>query len=139
VKRTFAALVIATSLIAGGCTVTQTFESVGSPKLVNSPQPTAPSSEAKRTPLPEQSATPNADAEALAANACAGTSYSGCVDSFVLAMGYWPGELVAICEYGDDQGDIVWVDTGNEADADAYCSADGLIAPSEVFNVAWLP
>ncbi len=68
---------------------------------------------------------------------CAGTTYGGCRESLTLAADVFSGEIVAVCEYPDGTGDVILLET--EADAEAACSADGLIAGSRVVKVLELP
>lgn len=77
------------------------------------------------------------DQASFAQEACAGSSYTGCESGLQLAMDVVPGTLVAICEYEDDQGDVVFLDDASEAES--RCSADGLNVPSRVFDVVMLP
>jgi hypothetical protein len=93
-------------------------------------QPTA-------TPRPTPEPARAADPATFAREACAGSSYSNCEDSLTFAMEILPGTLVAICEYEDDQGDVVFLD--GAAEAESRCSGDGLIVPSSVFDVLTLP
>jgi hypothetical protein len=73
----------------------------------------------------------------LVEKACAGTSYSRCVASLTLAVSAFPGSVVAICEYGAGEGDVVTVDE-NET-AEAACSSNGLIVPSAVHTTVKIP
>ena len=65
---------------------------------------------------------------------CVG-AYSGCLSGLDLFVS--SGDLIAVCDYGNDQGDIVKID--NKADAEAMCSADGTISPSKVLRVVQVP
>jgi hypothetical protein len=89
-----------------------------------------------------QSVTPSLtpDTAATVARLCAPPAYSTCASGaalFVEAMS--PGTLLAVCNYGNGTGDVVVIDSGKEADADAKCSGDGLISPSQVVRVVRLP
>jgi len=54
------------------------------------------------------------------------------------ALGFFgSGSLVAVCEYEDDQGDVVLLD--REEDAEDACSGGGMIAASRVATVVQLP
>ncbi len=103
-----------------------------SPRPTRVASPTATASSSSPTP-------PAADALAFAQRVCVGTTYQRCADSMLTAAQSLSGELVAICEYADSQGDVVWLDSGNGADAEAECSGGGLIFPSRVFAVVRLP
>ncbi len=82
---------------------------------------------------------PPADTEAaaVAARACADAQYERCVQSVLTAIDTVPGSLVAICDYEDGQGDVVFIDA--ESEAEDACSGDGLISPSRVVAVVQLP
>ena len=81
--------------------------------------------------------TPPAAASDFARQSCAGTTYSRCVRNIQLVMETVPGSLVAICEYGGGEGDIVLLET--RGDAEGMCSGDGLTTPSRVFDTIQLP
>jgi hypothetical protein len=62
----------------------------------------------------------------------------GCQESFNLLNDLDVSrELAAVCEYGGGTGDVVLLD--RLEDAEAECSADGLIAPSRVVAAGRLP
>ena len=66
------------------------------------------------------------------------TTYGNCVESMHDALGFFgSGSLVAVCEYEDDQGDVVLLD--REEDAEDACSGGGMIAASRVATVVQLP
>jgi hypothetical protein len=80
------------------------------------------------------------DTAAIVATLCASPAYAGCSSGaalFVEAMD--PGTFLAVCDYGDGTGDVVVIDSGTEADAEAQCSGGGLISPSKVVRVVRLP
>ena len=64
---------------------------------------------------------------------CVG-AYGGCLSGLQYLSS---GDLIAVCDYGNDQGDIVWID--KKSDAEAMCSADGTISPSKVLRVVQVP
>ena len=108
----------------------------------------SPSARPTRSPSPSLAATtPSAapsggdgtaeDVTSFARRVCSGTRYDGCVEDIVLVSEQVPGSLVAICEYGEGLGEIVLIDS--EGEAEEECSAGGLIAPSEVFDVVEVP
>jgi hypothetical protein len=80
---------------------------------------------------------PSGDSFADVAAACANTTYARCLEGIQLMIEQAPGSLVAVCEYGDATGDIVLLE--RREDAEAECSADGLISPSRVVAVLQLP
>ena len=83
------------------------------------------------TPVPRVTQGPQS-----AADLCAGSAYSRCVDSVTTATGAgW--KLFAICEYPSGEGDIVLLDDPEEAET--ACSADGYIDVYNVFDVIELP
>lgn len=88
------------------------------------------------TPSGGPSATP-ADLHELADIMCADTTYQNCSHSVRSAAAFGSGALVALCEYGDRQGDVVLLD--DPADAERACSRDGLITPSRVVTVFTIP
>lgn len=65
---------------------------------------------------------------------CAG-AYPGCLSGLELFVS--SGDLIAVCDYGNGQGDIVRLD--KKSDAEAMCSADGAISPSKVLRVVQVP
>jgi hypothetical protein len=67
------------------------------------------------------------------AGICVG-AYSGCARVLPYLSS---GDLIAVCDYGNDTGDIVSID--KKSDADAACSADGTISPSRVVRVVQVP
>jgi hypothetical protein len=83
--------------------------------------------------LPE----PTPAAIAIAEAACAGSTYSRCLDDLLLTMRQAPGSLIAICEYADGEGEIVPLETAS--DAEAWCSGDGETFSGRVVNVVQLP
>ena len=105
------------------------------PRPTRSPSPSRAA--ATPTPVPSDGGGTAADAAAFARQVCAGTTYDNCVEGIVLVWEQAPGSLVAICEYEDGLGDIVLIDS--EDDADDECSAGGLISPSAVFGVVDIP
>jgi hypothetical protein len=69
---------------------------------------------------------------------CAATTYRNCLKSFELIISMVSeGELVAVCEYDDETGDIVLIDQIEQAAEE--CSAGGTINPSRVVAVGRLP
>ena len=65
---------------------------------------------------------------------CVG-AYPGCLSGLELFVS--SGDLIAVCDYGNGQGDIVRLD--KKSDAEAMCSADGTITPSKVLRVVQVP
>lgn len=92
-----------------------------------------------KVPAPTTTKAPRSpDVSTFAAEACAGSSYERCTDSVAFMLGLTSaGTTLAICEYGSGQGDVVIVEEGDTAEA--ACSADGLISPSEVFATVEVP
>jgi hypothetical protein len=75
----------------------------------------------------------------LAADLCAG-AFSGCQAGalpYLEALQPNSGTLLAVCDYGDDQGDVMLIDS--REDADEQCSASGTITPSSVTRVVEVP
>lgn len=101
-------------------------------EVASEPAPPSAASEAAQPSVPT-STDPGVDIAAI----CAETTYVGCSESLTIAADVFSGELVAVCEYPDGTGDVVTVPT--EADAEAECSADGLIEGSRVVQVLQLP
>ena len=62
-------------------------------------------------------------------------AYPGCSSDIQLFVS--SGDLIAVCDYGNGQGDIVRLD--KKSDAEAMCSADGTISPSKVLRVVQVP
>ena len=83
--------------------------------------------------LPE----PTPAAVAMAEGACAGATFASCRDDLLLAMHQAPGSLVAICDYGDGQGEIMPLE--RESDAEAWCSGDAPTSLGRVVDVMRLP
>ena len=81
----------------------------------------------------------SADVEvsAIVAEACSDTTYENCAESMTTALNVFAGSLVAVCEYADGTGDVVLVDSEDEAEA--RCSGEGLISPSRAVTVVQLP
>jgi hypothetical protein len=73
----------------------------------------------------------------LVSKACADTTYAQCAESLTNAVKAFGRALVAICEYGDGEGDVVFIE--NRREAETTCSGDGLITPSRVVAVIRLP
>jgi hypothetical protein len=85
-------------------------------------------------PLVPQS-TPSA--EQLAAEVlCSGSTFTRCVEDVVLATTMDPGGLAAICEYGQGEGDVVLLDSKDEAATQCATNSD---ASSKVFKVITIP
>jgi hypothetical protein len=51
----------------------------------------------------------------LADTICAPPAYAGCRGGVPLLEGLDPGALIAVCDYGNGSGDLVWIDSGKEA------------------------
>ncbi len=121
--RAIAGLTLVLSLIGCGTAYVETSSSRPERSLSSAPDDSAP-------PV-------DTDAAAIAAQACAQTQYERCVESVLTAIDTLPGSPVAICEYEEGQGDVVFIDA--EAEAEGACSGDGLISPSRVVAVVQLP
>jgi hypothetical protein len=104
----------------------------------SSPAGTAPTQDATPPSLSTPATSPPvSDFAAIAASACADTTYRRCIESLISMSELVPGSLVAVCDYSDGTGDVVIIE--READAEAECSGDGLISPSRVVTVVQLP
>jgi hypothetical protein len=103
----------------------------------SSTQQTSPSSAAaSETTI----GSPSTDVSAVVADLCAPPAYARCAAGAPLFVGAMDaGALLAVCDHGDGTGDVVWIDSGKEADAEAKCSGNGLISPSKVVRVVRLP
>lgn len=94
-------------------------------------------------PTTPASVTPTATAgsgsslQALAASLCASTSYEGCVAGVLAAEAFGSGSVVAICDYGNGTGEVLWIEV--EDDAGVRCSRGGLIAGSKVVATFRVP
>jgi hypothetical protein len=115
------------------------------PAAVQVPSPTAtPSLTLAESPppiaAPTRSVSP-AVVASIVATVCAPPAFASCSHGLELALAneWESGDLVAVCNYGDGTGNVLWVDSGKEADAEAICSADGLISTSNVVRVVRLP
>ena len=65
------------------------------------------------------------------------TTHSECVEDVVLAAQTVPGSVVAICDFGNNTGDVVFIDA--ESEAEAKCSAGGSTGSTRVVGVLHLP
>jgi hypothetical protein len=74
---------------------------------------------------------------ALAESVCARSTYVRCLDDLLLTMRRAPGSLVAICDYADGEGEIVPLETAD--DAEAWCAGDGDTVSGRVAEVVRLP
>jgi hypothetical protein len=107
------------------------------PVAVQSPAPGgSPSPLPATTPSPA----PTVAASVVAA-ICASPAFPSCSRDLQLALtNEWEsGDLLAVCDYGNGTGAVLWVDSGKEADAEAICSGDGLGSPRRVVRVVRLP
>jgi len=70
--------------------------------------------------------TPAATAAAsltLAETICAPPAYGSCGNNLQLFLDAMdPGTLLAVCDFSDGTGDVIIVESANEADAEAACS-----------------
>jgi hypothetical protein len=73
----------------------------------------------------------------LAESACARSTYVRCLDELLLTMRRAPGSLVAICDYADGEGEIVPLETAD--DAAAWCAGDGETFSGRLADVVRLP
>jgi hypothetical protein len=92
------------------------------------------------TAIPDLTAptsTASAALRALAEEACLATEWPNCVDDVVLAAQTVPGSLVAICDFGNQTGDVVFID--EESQAESECAAGGTGASTRVVGVLNLP
>ncbi|CAN5658017.1 hypothetical protein BH23CHL8_BH23CHL8_24130 [soil metagenome] len=134
-------LFLMASLAAGCVTVTRTAQTARPSSI--QPGPTLSLATANATGTPTASPrrrsapTPEAVDGAFVVESCASVDYDNCEESLRLAMGLWQQELVAICEYGDGQGDVVLLE--RRGDAEDTCSGEGLITPSRAAMVVRLP
>jgi hypothetical protein len=85
------------------------------------------------SPPPAASPSPSPD---LADQICAG-AYSRCATSLRPLLSTLHGQLVAVCDYGNDTGDVVFIDNASEA-ADK-CSGGGQFSPSRVVRTVAIP
>jgi hypothetical protein len=129
------AAAVVLGIAAAGC---------GQPAQTTAPPPSttsaAPTSAAPASASPTSAApvnSPSQELRNLAEEACLATEYTNCVDGLLEIAQTAPGSLVAICDYGNQTGDIVVIEA--EGDAQAECSADGSISPSRVVGVLQLP
>ncbi len=76
------------------------------------------------------------DLAAFAAAACV-DAYERCTEGVLTMAAVASGSLVAICNYTDGSGDVVLLDSAEEAEA--QCSGDGAISGSRVVRVIELP
>jgi hypothetical protein len=74
---------------------------------------------------------------ALAESTCARSTFVRCLDDLLLTMRQAPGSLVAICDYADGEGEIVPLETAD--DAEAWCAGDGETFSGRVAEVVRLP
>ena len=93
--------------------------------------------EVASAPLCKLIAAPRPGVTDIVNQACAGTTYSRCVQTLTQAMDIFPGTLIAICEYPDGEGDVVTVDASETPEA--ACSGGGLITPSAVHGTLTIP
>jgi hypothetical protein len=101
------------------------------------PAETVPPETNLRTTSAAPTSGPSVDVRTLAEEACLSTEYPNCVSGLLLIAQTGPGSLVAICDYGNETGDIVIIDS--ESEAEAECSRDGAISPVRVVGVLQLP
>jgi hypothetical protein len=80
-------------------------------------------------------------AASVVAAICAPPAFASCTHNLQLALtNEWEsGDLLAVCDYGNGTGAVLWVDSGKEADAEVICSGDGLGSPRRVVRVVRLP
>ena len=101
-----------------------------SPATTASPPTAAPTSAA--TPA----GTASFELRALAEDACLSTEWADCVERLIQAAQTQPGSIVAICDYGNQTGDVLSINADDEAEA--ACSAKGGSA-TRVVGVLHLP
>ena len=106
------------------------------PVTLQAPPTGGPSQIAAATP----SLAPTVAASVVAA-ICAPPAFASCSHDLPLALtNEWEsGDLLAVCDYGNGTGAVLWVDSGKEADAEVICSGDGLGSPRRVVRVVRLP
>jgi hypothetical protein len=141
-RRIAAVVALVIALASCGAPGESAGQATGS-ALANSP--TAPASTPAGAPA-SPSASPLAspvgsggidDPTGFASATCTDTTYARCIEGLLTIMSLAPGSLVAICEYDLGTGDVVLIEDADEAEA--ACSADGLISPSQVVSVVMLP
>ncbi len=137
--RLFSALIVSAALVCAACGPGTAISATPQTQA-----PTAsPTGRSTQGPTPEAiEATPDSNPASIPildpAVVCAATTYRNCLKSFELIISMVSeGDLVAVCEYGDETGDIVLIDQIEQA-ADE-CSAGGTIKPSRVVAVGRLP
>ena len=121
----FAAALIA--IAALGC---------GQPAGTTAPATAGPTSAAP-TSTAAPVGTPSAALLQLAEEACLATEWADCVAKVVNAAQTVPGSIVAICDFGNQTGDVLVIDA--ESEAQAECSAKGGTATTRVVGVLTLP
>lgn len=107
------------------------------PTAIQSPAPTGP-------PSPTAGASPSPAptvAASVVAAICAPPAFASCSHDLQLGLtNEWEsGDLLAVCDYGNGTGAVLWVDSGKEADAEVICSGDGPGSPRRVVRVVRLP
>jgi hypothetical protein len=78
----------------------------------------------------------SADIAAMANEACAETTYTGCVEGVRVMAVNSTADLLVICEYGDGLGDVVIIRSEDEA---AEECAFGRTGPSRVVKILRIP
>jgi hypothetical protein len=80
-------------------------------------------------------------AASVVAAICAPPAFASCSNDLQLGLtNEWEsGDLLAVCDYGNGTGAVLWVDSGKEADAEVICSGDGMGSPHRVVRVVRLP
>ena len=81
--------------------------------------------------------TPSAALLQLAEEACLSTQWADCVTKVVAAAQTTPGSTIAICDFGNQTGDVLFIDADSEADS--ACAAKGGSATTRVVGVLHLP
>ena len=91
-------------------------------------------------PAESPSPAPTVAASVVAA-ICAPPAFASCSHDLLLGLtNEWEsGDLLAVCDYGNGTGAVLWVDSGKEADAEVICSGDGLGSARRVVRVVRLP
>jgi hypothetical protein len=102
----------------------------------------APAPPGDTSPMPAATPSPAPTvAASVVAAICAPPAFASCSHDLQLGLtNEWEsGDLLAVCDYGNGTGAVLWVDSGKEADAEVICSGDGLGSPRRVVRVVRLP
>jgi hypothetical protein len=135
IRRSARVVVAVAALALLGCASQP--PSAAAPATVAAPE--TPDSGTKTPESSPEPATPeiSVEAENLARETCANTSYANCYNALVTWMASSPGKLVAICELTPPGGGITEIPS--EEEAAEFCSGGGTIARSEVLTTLRLP